>query len=1021
MTLSELSVKRKVAMVAFIIMLLFLGVSMYKKIGIDSLPKFDVPYVQITTTYPGASPEEIEVDVAKRIEDAVASLDGLKHTTNLCMENVCATTLEFNLGIDADIMVHEVREKLNAIADEFPSGVETPTLTKINVNAIPVVTLFLTGNKSLDELYDYADDKLSDRFSSIQGVGEVRIHGGNELQLHIILDRKKLVESNLTANDIVTRIRDANIKIPAGRIRDRGNEINVTFDAEYRNMDALKNLEISSTQGKRIYLGDIAEIKLISKEIRQEGYYNGKHGVQIEIIKKSDANAVKVIDEVKKRFNEITSGNNLPGGMQLHWFKDSGEFIHASVDDAWSSIITGIILTAVILFLFLHDWRTTIIAAISMPVSVIIAFVAMKSLDYTFDMMTLVSLGCSAGVLVTNAVVVLENIAKKMANGADVKTAAIKGADEVITAVSASALTNVVVFVPVALMSSLIGLLISPFAGVMVVATIVSLFVSFTLTPILAAKLFANGQKKPNKLLAGFFAAWDFIYLPVERAYERSIEWTSRHYWKVIIGTTLLSVALVVFALPKLSMGFLPNNDKSELAIKLEFPTANALEKSRAHTLAIMKKLQGHPGIQTVTGTVGYSNASPGQVSEGVYIAEISLLLTPKESRKSIFVIADELRQMLAAEKNLLYSVNIPNPIGSSGAEVQAYISGPDPVVLHREGLKAVKKLEQSGLGKDIDSTARPLKQRINIRPDRAILRNLGIKEISLGTSVTAFFDGVEAGSYKVGDRTFDIRVKTNDVDGMTPNRNLVIGSLNGKPINIDTVANLESDPVQISIIRQDKNRSFWIYSNIAQGKTMGQVVEFLKKEVGTNLPPGYKLAFFGTAEMMQEGAADFANVFVIAIVMTYLLIAALMESWTHPFLIMFTVPLGFIGMFFTMAIAGEEMSMVALLGGVMMIGIVVNNAILIMDETRVLVNTGMANKAAMLTAVRSKFRPILMTSLASVIGMLPMAFGTGIGSELRSNCGLGVVGGLTYAAIMTVYLIPALYFAFVKDKKSKA
>jgi len=413
MTLSELSVKRKVAMVAFIIMLLFLGVSMYKKIGIDSLPKFDVPYVQITTTYPGASPEEIEVDVAKRIEDAVASLDGLKHTTNLCMENVCATTLEFNLGIDADIMVHEVREKLNAIADEFPSGVETPTLTKINVNAIPVVTLFLTGNKSLDELYDYADDKLSDRFSSIQGVGEVRIHGGNELQLHIIPDRKKLVESNLTANDIVTRIRDANIKIPAGRIRDRGNEINVTFDAEYRNMDALKNLEISSTQGKRIYLGDIAEIKLISKEIRQEGYYNGKHGVQIEIIKKSDANAVKVIDEVKKRFNEITSGNNLPGGMQLHWFKDSGEFIHASVDDAWSSIITGIILTAVILFIFLHDWRTTIIAAISMPVSVIIAFVAMKSLDYTFDMMTLVSLGCSAGVLVTNAVVVLETLPKK--------------------------------------------------------------------------------------------------------------------------------------------------------------------------------------------------------------------------------------------------------------------------------------------------------------------------------------------------------------------------------------------------------------------------------------------------------------------------------------------------------------------------------------------------------------------------------------------------------------------------------
>ena len=1007
-------------MTAFIIMLLFLGISMYRSIGIDSLPKFDVPYVQIVTTYPGASPEEIEVDVAKRIEDAVASLDGLKHTTNLCMENVCSTSLEFNLGIDADIMVHEVREKLNAIADDFPAGVKTPTLTKVNVNAVPVVTLYLTGNKSLDELYDYADDKLSDRFSSIQGVGEVRIHGGNELQLHIILDRKKLVESNLTANNIIARIRDANVKIPAGRIRDRGNEINVTFDAEYRDIQALKNLEISSTPGKRIYLGDIAEVKLISKEIRQEGYYNGQHGVQIEIVKKSDANAVKVIDEVKKRFDEINNDNTLPGGMQLHWFKDSGEFIHASVDDAWSSIFTGIILTAIILFLFLHDWRTTVIAAISMPVSVIITFVAMKAMNYTFDMMTLVSLGCSAGVLVTNAVVVLENITKKMSNGVEAKTASIKGTDEVIVAVSASALTNVVVFVPVALMGSLIGLLISPFAGVMVVATLISLFVSFTLTPILAAKFFAKGQKKPNKILKGFFAAWDFVYLPVERAYEKSIEWTSRHCWLVIISTTLLSIVMLVYSIPKLSMGFLPTNDKSELAVKLEFPTANALEKSRIHTLAIMKKLQNHSAVQTVTGTVGYSNASPGQVSEGVYIAEISLLLTPKNTRKTIFEVADELREMLGKEKDLLYSVNVPNPTGSSGAEVLAYISGPEPEILRQEGLKAVKKLEKSGLGKDIDSTARPLKQRINIVPNRAILRNLGVQEGALGTSVTAFFDGVEAGTYKVGERTFDIRVKTNEEDGLMANRNLIVGNLNGKPINIDAVADLESDPAQISIIRQDKNRTFWIYSNVAQGKTMGQVVEFLKKEIGENLPPGYKLSFSGPAEMMQEGAADFANVFVLAIVMTYLLIAALMESWTHPFLIMFTVPLGFVGMFFTMAIAGAEISMVALLGGVMMIGIVVNNAILIMDETRVLVDSGMTHKEAMLTAVRSKFRPILMTSLASVIGMLPMAFGTGIGSELRSNCGLGVVGGLTYAAVMTVYLIPALYFAFVKDKKVK-
>ena len=498
MSLSELSVKRKVAMCAFLFMLIFLGVKMYRSISIDSLPKFDVPYVVITTIYPGASPEEMEVDVVKRIEDAVSSIDGLKHTTCICMENASVVTLEFVLGTNVDIMVHEVREKINTIIEDFPSGVETPTLSKVNINAIPVVTMFLTGTHSIDELYDYADDTLANQFSSIPGVGEVRIHGGNEMQLHVILDREKLADSGLTIEKIISRISASNIKLPAGHIRENGREMSVTYDAEYRDIQSMKDIEISSNVGKRIYLGDIAEIKLMSKEIRQLAYLDGKPAVQLEIVKRSDANAVKVINTARKRYKEIINGGMLPGGMTLNWFKDSGEFIQSSVNDAWTSILLGIILTATLLFLFLHDIKSTFIAAISMPVSIVISFIAMKGLNYTFDMMTLVSLGCSAGVLVTNAVVVLENIFKRMHEGKNAADASIQGAQEVIIAVAASALTNVVVFVPVAMMSSVIGLLISPFAGVMVVATLASLFVSFTLTPILASLLYAKGEKKPG-------------------------------------------------------------------------------------------------------------------------------------------------------------------------------------------------------------------------------------------------------------------------------------------------------------------------------------------------------------------------------------------------------------------------------------------------------------------------------------------------------------------------------------------
>ncbi|MBR4370206.1 MAG: efflux RND transporter permease subunit, partial [Victivallales bacterium] len=307
MSISELSVKRKVAMCAFLFMLIFLGIKMYRSISIDSLPKFDVPYVVITTIYPGASPEEMEVDVVKRIEDAVSSIDGLKHTTCVCMENASAITLEFVLGTDVDIMIHEVREKINTIIEDFPSGVETPTLSKVNINAIPVVTMFLTGTHSIDELYDYADETLSNQFSSIPGVGEVRIHGGNEMQLHIILDREKLADSGLTIEKIISRISASNIKLPAGHIRENGREMSVTYDAEYRDIQSMKDIEISSNVGKRIYLGDIAEIKLMSKEIRQLAYLDGKPAVQLEIVKRSDANAVKVINQARKRFEQITN------------------------------------------------------------------------------------------------------------------------------------------------------------------------------------------------------------------------------------------------------------------------------------------------------------------------------------------------------------------------------------------------------------------------------------------------------------------------------------------------------------------------------------------------------------------------------------------------------------------------------------------------------------------------------------------------------------------------------------------
>jgi len=466
MFLSRISVRRPIAMTAFIIVLVMIGVSLYKRLSIDLLPNMEIPTILVRCEYQGASPAEIEVEIIRKIEDAVSSLDGIKHITSVAIEDEARISLEFNMGTDVDIAATDIREALNTIRDNLPDGAKEPRIRKIDTNATTVVQLFLVGDRTQDDLYDFADDVIADKFASVAGVGEVRVSGANEMQIHVLLNRPLLTAMNLSINDVVSKLRENNVRKPLGRIQVDKTEKNVTFTGDYKDLDEIRSLEIGTVKGKRVYLRDVAEIKLMSREVRSKAYVNGQPAARFNIVKKAEANAIEVIAGIRKRVETMQKNGELPSGMKLVWFRDSGEFIQASVDDAKSSIISGIILTAVILFLFLHDLRSTFIVMVSMPISVIVTFAAMVALDYSFNIMTLLSLGCSVGILVTNSIVVIENIYKHLQNKEDLKTAAENGTGEVIAAVSASALTNVVVFVPVMMMTSRIGSMMVPFAGV---------------------------------------------------------------------------------------------------------------------------------------------------------------------------------------------------------------------------------------------------------------------------------------------------------------------------------------------------------------------------------------------------------------------------------------------------------------------------------------------------------------------------------------------------------------------------
>ena len=1026
MFLSRWSVNRPIAMTAFIIVLIMIGASLYPKLSIDLLPNMEIPTVLVRCEYKGASPTEIEVEVIKRIEDAVSSIEGIQHITSSSLEDQGQVQIEFTMGTNVDVAATDIREALNRIRDDFPDGADEPTIRKIDTNASTVVQLLLVGDRTRDDLYDYADDMLSDRFSAVPGVGEVRVYGGNEMQIHVLLDRAKLVASNISINTIVSKLKSANIRKPLGRIEHDKTETNITFDGEFKDFEQIKSLEIGTHEGKRVYLRDVADVKLMSRDPRSRDFVDGQPAVRFNIVKKGDANAIQVINGIRKLYNNLNSSGLLPSGMRLVWFTDSGAFIQSSVDDAWGSILTGIILTAVLLFLFLHDPKSTFIVMISMPISVVVTFAVMYYLEYSFNIMTLLSLGCSVGVLVTNSIVVIENIYKRLEQGNSIKTAAEHGTGEVIAAVSASALTNVVVFVPVMMMTTMIGRMMVPFAGVMVGATLVSLFVSFTLTPILSCVMLKNSAKK-NKVtwLDKMFIPWDRGYDWLSARFNRSINWVANYSKTFLVGTLLLSLAIYYFVVPQVGLSFLPFCDQGEIRIRFEFPTNYNLDTTSAKIEEAAAQLKKFDFIKGMVVSVGMANGTRGQVNSAVYLGQINLKTTGKGERKeTIYDLQDILRKELSYIDNCRITLSIPATFGGSGAEIRCVIHGPDLDVLENAEMRVLERLPQLGMTRDIDSTWRERKPNINIIPNRTVLQNMGMTAEELYQYMIGSLDGIEVGDYRQGARTFDIRVRNKKEAGV---RQLVQNApavKDANPLSTEVLAALQEDARPVIINRYDKVRTSWIFANTAPGQALGTVSDTIKRVAEEILPGGYGIRMSGSVERMQETNREFMQVMILATLLTYLLIAAIMESWTRPLIIMVTVPLGFLGMYFTLWVAGMSMSMMGLLGGVMMIGIVVNNAILIMDECAVLMNSsGMAPRRAMLQAVKSKFRPIVMTSIASVAGMLPMAFGTGLGSELRASCGMGVVGGLLFASLMTLYVIPAIFFVFCtrKNKKNKA
>jgi len=1017
MFLSNASVRRPVAMSALIIALTLLGANSYRKLGLEMMPSMDIPFVTIVAVYPGAGPLEVEADVARTIEDAVATVDGLKHTTAMCMENVCYLLVEFETEVDGDVAAADVRAKIDTIVNDLPAGVDRPKVLKFNTTSVPIISMALTGDAPVADLYDYADTNMRDRLTALPGVADVTLIGGAEREVHVLLDRSALFARVLSSTQVVQAL-GANVGIvPSGRLTDSGSEYSVKFDGDCATIEEIGSLEI--VPGVRIR--DVARVEVGSEEEREAAFVDGRPCIAMKLVKKPNANAVKVVNLVREWVNEVRA--ELPGGMELVWVADSGDAVEAFVDGTTSTVVFGILLTAAVLFLFLYSIRATLIVAITMPLTIVIGLYFIQTAGYTLNLSTLLALGLSVGLLVTNSILVLESIETLLVETGDPKLAAKLGASTVATAVLASVATNAVVLVPIALMGGVASQFFRPFALTMVAVTAVSLFISFTLTPILASLMLK--RKGVGGPLDRIERAWAAGMDRISRRYSGVVQMLGEKRWAgaLVLALTLAAFMHAMWLFPRLGFGLVADADLAEATVKVEHPTYYSLDRSVDRLKEVENLIADLPDLEHRLVTVGKVEGAIGTATEGVNLAQVLLRFSAKTERDvTLEELTATIRERLAGYTDARITVNRPTVVGESVAQIQMDISGPELDEIERLAEAGEEFARASPLITGADNSVRPGRAELRVRPIRPILADLGLPAAGLGASLRCNISGLEAATFKRDGRSYDVRVKFEEEEGKSQ-----LGAFQSPtpagPAGLTTLATVEESTAPSTIIRKDKSRVTRVYGDPAPGVPLGTALDTLRVGMESNagMRPDYSLKFGAMAEQMAEIQSEFLEAGLIALLLTYLILAAILESFLQPLAILATLPLATIGMAWALWAGGESVHIFVLLGAVMLIGIVVNNAILILDRVNQLRAEGVGPHEAMRRSLAEKFRAIMMITVAAVLGMVPLAFGGGIASEMRAGIGIASIGGIAVSGVLTLLVLPILYDMFTRKRTAPA
>jgi HAE1 family hydrophobic/amphiphilic exporter-1 len=1011
MWLATTSIKKPVFATMMVLALVVLGIVAYPSIGVDLFPKVDLPIVNVRTALKGASPEIMDIDVTDKIEEAINTINGVKTITSTSTEGVSLVTVEFVLERDIDLAVQDVREKVSTIRAKLPKDIDEPVIEKVDPDATPVLWFALWGDKSARDLSTYADEVLKEQLQRINGVGAIRLYGLRLRQARIWLDADKMKAYGMTAQDITKALARENLELPGGRIESDTKEYSVKVKGEFPRIQDFNELVLASSKGAVVKLKDVGRAEDGMEEKRTIGRFNGVSSVNIGIQKQSGTNTVEVVERVKGELGLIRK--NLPAGMNLSIGFDQSDFIKRSIHEVQFHLVYGGIFAILAVLLFLRNWRSTIISALAIPTSIIATFAIMNAFGFTFNNMTMLALSLSIGILIDDAIIVIENITRHVDEGKSPKEAAAFATSEIGLAVLATTLAIAVIFMPVAFMKGIIGRFFFQFGMTVVFSVLVSLFVSFTLTPMLASIYLKHKNPEENRKKGIFGRISDRL----EAGYE-SIEQFYRKYLDVAMGRRgmILGFAFLIFLFSLfitrfIGKEFIPNEDQSRFVIRLQMPidySVEEVDRMGRRAEQIVKQL---PEVSSAL----YSQGG-GQTRE-TNKANLMINLKPKSQRtKNQEQIKAEVRRALRQIVGLKASAENVSLIGGGQRQVPIMYSirGRDLKVLEGYSREIAGQYAKLPGIVDVDTSLETGQPEIRTFIDRDKAADLGIDVASIAEAVNFLIGGeVEITKFKdeTKGRRYDVRARLNPGDRVNPQDmgKLYVRAKDGKLVDLSNLVRLQEGGGPSIINRVDRQRAITLFANLEE-KPLGTAKEELDAISSRVLTAEYSGRYKGMADTMGESFQYLMFALALGIIMAYMILAAQFESFTHPFTVLLSMPLALIGAFGALLIFGKTLNIFSFIGLILLMGLVKKNAILLVDYTNVLRARGLSRREALLEAGPVRLRPILMTTFAMIFGMMPIAIGIGEGAETRSPMALATIGGLLTSLVLTLIVVPVAY-----------